>query len=82
MKTIHEFRNRLDAFLAEAKLTQTELSQRSGVPQYTISRFLAGKDLSGRYLVPLQNTMSDWQGELPVPLSAQSGEGERGDGNV
>jgi len=59
MKTIHEFRACLGGFLAKAELTQTELSKKSGVPQYAISRFLAGRDISGRYLIQLQNTIAE-----------------------
>ena len=60
MKTIHEFRERLRSFLDAERGRQSSLAKQTGVPQYAISRFLSGKDLPGRYIVPIQHALNDF----------------------
>ncbi len=80
---VHTFRNDLRVALASSGMSQSELSRRSGVEQYNISKFLNGE----REML-LSNALRLWPfvygdaGPCPTEsLSAESGEGERGDGD-
>ena len=60
MMNIQTFREQLRGYLAgDKKITQASLSARTGVPQYAISRFLSGSDLSGRYVLPLYSLVME-----------------------
>lgn len=69
MKTIQEFHVRLRAYIDNGKIKQVHLARSTGVPQYAISRFLSGRDLPGRYLIPLLAAM---QPSLPPSTSAET----------
>ena len=74
MKTIDDFRQALASHMKEHRITQVVIWEKTGVPQYAISRFLSGKDLPGRYLVPLQAFMSgeDTDSDKALPAAAMS----------
>lgn len=53
MKDINTFREYLRATLSGKRGAQAALVKATGIPQYAVSRFLSGKDMPGRYLLPL-----------------------------
>lgn len=53
MKDINTFRESLRAVLSNKRGAQAALVKATGVPQYAVSRFLSGKDMPGRYLLPV-----------------------------
>lgn len=84
MKGIAQFRNDLRAWQARERVSQVSLAKMSGVDQASISRFLRTENpegLSGESVLRLYRFVYPLEPPTP-PLSAESGEGERGGGNV
>lgn len=83
MKGITQFRNDLRAWQAREGISQVRLAKMSGVDQASISRFLREEDpegLSGESVLRLYRFVYPLEPPTP-PLSAESGEGERADGD-
>ena len=58
MNTETQLRESLRSVLDSGEFRQVDIERETGVPQYTISRFLGGSSLSAKHALPLYEYLS------------------------
>lgn len=70
----HILRNQLKAYMVGKKMSQSDLSLKTGVSQATISRFLAGRDVRSSHAFAFMSCLPP--DLTTTPTTPPEGEGE------